>query len=100
MALIRILLNACIMAAELAAVAAIAWLGWRYPFVFAALTVVVALGFGLWLEHRRLKHELPFYFGSAGPARFRFTYLVGGLEAAAQKHSGGDCCSVHILWHR
>ncbi len=81
MALIRILLNAFIMAAELAAVAGIAWIGWRYPFVFAGLTVVLALGFGLWLEHRRLKHELPFYFDGAGPARFRFTYLVGGLEA-------------------
>jgi len=89
MALVRIFLNACIMAAELAAVAAIAWLGWRYPFVFGAVTVVVALGFGLWLEHRRLKHELPFYFDGAGPARFRFTYLVGGLEAVLKSILAG-----------
>lgn len=68
------------MAVELAAVAGIAWFGWRYPFWFAAATVVVSLGFGLWLEHQRLKHELPFYFDSGG-ARFRFTHLVGGVEA-------------------
>ena len=81
MALIKILLNGVVMAAEIAAVAAIAWLGWRYPFLFAGLTMVLALLFGLWLEHQRLKHELPFYFGKGGPTRFRFTYLVGGLEA-------------------
>lgn len=89
MVVIRILLNAIVMAAELAAVAGIAWLGWRYPFIFAALTVIVALGFGLWLEHRRLKHELPFYFDGQGPARFRFTYLVGGLEAVLKSILAG-----------
>lgn len=81
MALLKIFLNALVMAAEVAAVAAIAWLGWRYPFLFATLTAVFALGFGLRLEHRRLKHELPFYFEGTGPMRFRFTYFVGGLEA-------------------
>lgn len=78
---LRIVLNGLIMAAELAAVVAIAWFGWRYPFLFAVITAGVALLFGLWLEHKRLRHELPFYFEAGGPARFRFTYLVGGLEA-------------------
>lgn len=70
-----------VMAAEMASVAAIAWLGWRYPFIFAAATAVIALIYGLWLEHRRLLHELPFYFDGLGERRFPFVYLVGGLEA-------------------
>lgn len=81
MALIKILLNGLIILSEMAAVAGLAWLGWRYPFLFAGLTVLVSLAFGLWLEHQRLRHELPFYFEGRGLTRFRFTYLVGGLEA-------------------
>lgn len=81
MTLIRILLNGLVMATEIVAIALVAWLGWRFPLMFAALTVGIALVMGLSLEHRRLSHELPFYFAEGGPARFRFTYLVGALEA-------------------
>ncbi|MCH9764962.1 MAG: hypothetical protein K0U34_03085 [Alphaproteobacteria bacterium] len=77
----KILLNGVVMLAELAAVAAIAWLGWQYPFIFAGFTMMLALVFGLTLEHRRLRHELPFYFATGGPTRFRFAYVVGALEA-------------------
>lgn len=81
MAVLKILFNGLLMAGELALIAALAWVGWRYPMWFAGVTVAVAFGFGLWLEHQRLRHELPFYFDAGGPTRFRFAYLVGALEA-------------------
>lgn len=64
---VRILVNALIMAAEIAAVAAVAWTGLHYPFWFAAATTVIAFGQGMLLEYARLKYELPFYFGREGP---------------------------------
>lgn len=63
----RILVNALIMAAEIAAVAAVAWAGLHYPFWFAAATAAIAFAQGMLLEHARLRHELPFYFGERGP---------------------------------
>jgi hypothetical protein len=64
MIVVRIFLNACIMAAEIAAVAAVAWAGLTYPFTFAAVTAAVCLVMGLNLEAARLKNEMPFYFGA------------------------------------
>lgn len=50
MIVIRILLNGLIMAAEIAAVAAVAWLGYHHPFLFAALTAGLSVLLGLRLE--------------------------------------------------
>lgn len=85
MVVVRILVNALIMAAELIAVAAVAWAGYRYPPAFAVATALLALALGLVLEYARLKHELPFYFGGSGPSAgllVPFVALTGALVRA------------------
>lgn len=67
MAAVRVLVNALIMLAELAAVVGVAWIGLHYPLAFAAGTAALAFIQGILLEHARLRHELPFYFGERGP---------------------------------
>lgn len=67
MIVLRVIVNALIMAAELAAVAGIAWIGWQYPYWFALATAVLALLLGLYLDYERLKHEFPFYFEGRQP---------------------------------
>lgn len=81
MIVIRIILNALIMAAELAAVVGVAYLGYTYPFVFAAATAALTALLGLRLEIARLAYELPFYFEGARPPRFILVPFVGTLEA-------------------
>lgn len=81
MTLIRILVNGLIMAAEIAAVAAVAWLGYAHPFAFAALTAGLSVLVGLRLETARLAFELPFYFEGARTPRRIWVGLVGSLEA-------------------
>ncbi len=71
MIVLRVIINALIMAAELAAVIAAAWLGWQYPYLFAALSAALALVLGIQLDFARLRHEYPFYFDVAAP-RFLF----------------------------
>ena len=46
----RIIFNAIIMLAELAAIAAVAWLGLHQPLIFAAATFVISLALGIALE--------------------------------------------------
>ena len=58
----RIIFNAIIMLAELAAIAGVAWLGFHYPLIFAGLTFALSLALGIALEIARLKNEMPFYF--------------------------------------
>jgi hypothetical protein len=81
----KILLNAILMATELAAIVGLAWLGWNHPFVFAGLTVALSLVLGLRLEFARLAHELPFYFrgreGLGTTLRAVMVRLVSSLEA-------------------
>lgn len=81
MIVIRILLNGLIMAAEIGAVAAVAWLGYTYPFVFAAVTAGLSFLLGLRLETKRLSFELPFYFEGARSPRILLVGLVGLVEA-------------------
>lgn len=81
MIVIRILLNGLIMAAEIAAVAAVAWLGYHHPFLFAALTAGLSVLLGLRLETKRLAFELPFYFEGARTPRLVLVALVGSVEA-------------------
>jgi hypothetical protein len=81
MIVLRILLNGVIMAAEIAAVAAVAWFGYAYPFVFAAFTAALSFVLGLRLETKRLSFELPFYFEGARSPRLLLVALVGSVEA-------------------
>lgn len=85
MIVIRFIVNAAILSFELGLVAASAWLGLHYPLIFAALTASMALGFGLVLEHARLRNELGFYFGQgfSGNALFiRFMALIDAVVKA------------------
>lgn len=81
MGLLRILLNGLIMAAEVAAAIGVAWLGYSYPFAFAALTAALSLAVGLHLEIARLKNELPFYFEKPSVWRAYLVPVVGFSEA-------------------
>ncbi|MCH9807345.1 MAG: hypothetical protein K0U74_06420 [Alphaproteobacteria bacterium] len=72
MIVLRVIVNALIMAGEISAVAGLAWLGWQQPYVFAALTALLAFLLGLHLDYQRLKHEYPFYFNSERPR-----FLIG-----------------------
>lgn len=81
MIVIRILLNAVIMAMEIAVVAAIAALGYLHPFLFAALTAALSFGLGLNLEAARLRNELPFYFVRTKELRLVLVPFVAFLEA-------------------
>ncbi|MDQ8700396.1 hypothetical protein [Hyphomicrobium sp. LHD-15] len=81
MFVLRILLNGVIMAAEIAAVAGVAALGFYHPFLFAALTAGLSFLLGLRLEMARLSYELPFYFEGQRSPRRLLVALVGGVEA-------------------
>ena len=81
MIVMRILVNAFIMAAELAAVAGVAALGYHYPFIFAGATAGLSFLLGLRLEVARLRYELPFYFAGTIKRRAIFTGIVGSVEA-------------------
>jgi hypothetical protein len=81
MVIFRILLNGVIMAAEMAAVAGVAMLGFYYPFLFADVTAALSFLLGLRLETKRLSFELPFYFEGARSPRLLLVGLVGTVEA-------------------
>ncbi len=81
MIILRIFANAVIMAAEVAAVAAVAALAFYHPFIFAALTAALAFVLGLRLEVARLRYELPFYFGGLVKRGTFITAVVGSFEA-------------------
>lgn len=83
MSALRYLLNALIMAGEVAAVIAAAWLGYAHPLIFSAVTAALAFALGLTLESARLRNELPFYFEGQRESRLRAVLvpLVGGTEA-------------------
>lgn len=81
MIVIRILLNGLIMAAEIAAVIAVAYAGYSYPFVFAGVTAGLSFVLGLKMEADRLRNEMIFYFGRASRLRLLLVPFVGGLEA-------------------
>jgi len=82
MIVLRILVNALIMAAEIAAVAGVAAFGYHHPFIFAGVTAALSFLIGLRLEVARLRYELPFYFGALVTPGVLLTGLVGFSEAA------------------
>lgn len=76
-----IIVNAILMLAELAAIAAVAWLGFNFPLLFAGLTALIALALGVRLEYARLQNEMPFYFDRLPGSTTLFAWLVGCTEA-------------------
>lgn len=81
MIVLRILVNAIIMAAEIAAVIGVAAFGYTYPFLFAGITAALSFALGLYLEVARLRYELPWYFGGLIKRSAIYTALVGFVEA-------------------
>jgi len=81
MIVMRILVNAFIMAAELAAVVGVAAFGYHYPFTLAGATAALSFFVGLRLEIARLRYELPFYFAGTIKRGAIFTAIVGSIEA-------------------
>lgn len=81
MIVVRIVVNALIMAAEIAAIAGLAWLGYNKPYVFAAATVVAAFALGFVLEQARFKNDLPFFFEKVGWLRKLVYGVVAAIEA-------------------
>jgi hypothetical protein len=96
-AVVRIVLNALLMIAEIAAVAAVAWIGYRDPIVFAALTFVLALGVGIALEVARARHELPFYFGTVPVRAWIIAAFAGGIEAVVKALLAGVVALLTFL---
>lgn len=72
----RIIVNAFIMALELAAIAAVAWVGFSYPLIFAGATALAALMLGAALEYARIQNEVPFYFDRVPSRATLFAWIV------------------------
>lgn len=79
-----ILVNAALMALEVAAIAAVAWLGFHHPLMFAGLTAAIALILGARLEFARLQNEMPFYFDRLPGRSMLFTWGVALTEAVVK----------------
>lgn len=81
MIIVRVFVNAFIMALEVAAILALAWVGFNYPYVFAGVTAVIAFALGAVLEQARFKNDLPFFFDKVGWLRTLVYAVVAGVEA-------------------
>lgn len=84
MIVLRVIVNAAILSFEIGVIAAAAWLGLHHPLYFAALTAFLTLLFGLTLEHARLRHELPFYFGQGFTGHALFARLAAFVDAVVK----------------
>lgn len=92
-----ILVNAALMALELAAIAAVAWLGFHHPLIFAGLTAAIALILGARLEFARLQNEMPFYFDRAPSRTALFTWGVALTEAMVKALLAGVVALLTFL---
>lgn len=81
MILVRFFLNILIVVIEVALAAGLAWLVWRSPLAFAALTTALALLLGLRLELERIAYEMGFYFERVGRLGLALRLIVGSSEA-------------------
>lgn len=81
MIVLRFIVNAAILGLEIGLIAAAAWLGLHHPLEFAALTASLTLVFGLVLEHARLRHDLPFYFGTGFSGHALFARVMALIDA-------------------
>jgi hypothetical protein len=77
----HILFNGMIMVLELAAIAAVAWVGFTAPLAFAGATALLALVLGVALEYARLKYEFPFYFDRLPGRSVIIIAIAGSIEA-------------------
>ena len=66
MIIVRIFINAIIMAMEAGTIAGLAWIGYQYPYHFAALTILTSFALGFVLERARFIYDLPFFFEKVG----------------------------------
>ncbi len=82
MIVVRFVVNALILAGELASIAGAAWLGFHHPYLLALLTAVLAFGMGLHLDRARLAHDYPFYFEGATPRSMVLLNLMASGDAA------------------
>jgi len=89
MIVLRFIVNAAILAFEIALIAAAAWLGLHHPVAFALLTAGLTLLFGLTLEYARLRHELPFYFGKGFGGRALFARAIALVDAVVKSLLAG-----------
>jgi len=92
-----ILFNGLMMALELAAIYAVAWLGYTAPLVFAAATAALALIVGAALEIARLKYEFPFYFDRAPGRSIYLIVTVGALESITKAVLAGVVALLTFL---
>ncbi|MEL7049407.1 MAG: hypothetical protein AAFO75_10685 [Pseudomonadota bacterium] len=89
MVILRIIVNALIMAGEVAAIVGIAWLSVHFPLYFAALTALLAFMIGLYLDYARLSHEFPFYFRSDKPKFLAGLRVVAFFDSALKGLAAG-----------
>lgn len=89
MFIIHLLLNALIVALELALAAGAGWLAWRQPLVFAGLSAALGIVIGIRLEQRRLAFEMPFYFDGTGGLGGIVRALIGCLQALLKGIAAG-----------
>ena len=80
----HILFNGLMMALELAAICAVAWVGFTAPLLFAGGTALLALGVGAALEIARLKYEFPFYFDRAPGRSIYLIVAVGTIKSVTK----------------
>lgn len=92
-----ILFNGLIMALELAAICAVAWVGYWAPLVFAAGTAMLALGVGAALEIARLRYEFPFYFERTPGRSIYLIVAVGALESITKAVLAGVVALLTFL---
>lgn len=92
-----VVFNAFIMLAELAAIFAVAWLGFAAPLIFAGLTATIALVLGTRLEYARLQNEFPFYFDRVPGRAVLFAWVVGGSEAFVKAALAGVVALLTFL---
>ncbi|HET6388141.1 hypothetical protein [Hyphomicrobium sp.] len=93
----HILFNGLMMALELAAIVAVAWIGFTAPLVFAAGTALLALGLGAALEIARLRYEFPFYFDRPPGRSMIIIVAVGALEAITKAILAGVVALLTFL---
>ncbi|MEZ5855241.1 MAG: hypothetical protein R3D67_11060 [Hyphomicrobiaceae bacterium] len=87
--IIHFLLNATIVAVELALVAATGWLAWHNAVYFAGVSMLLAFVIGLNLEIKRLAFEMPFYFARTSRLGQIARALMGSGHAVLKALAAG-----------
>lgn len=84
MGFMRFISNLMALVVELALIAGVAWVGWRYPLPFAIATGLIGLALGLAMEQARLANELAFYLEGERRPRPVFIGTVAVVESAVK----------------